>query len=111
MKEERIFVGNVMKCTNYTNIKKVINNRVELEYVLRESELIKENTVLMKTKNGLYSEIDGLNICEMALLYNASVGKKLLKTKPTFQNELYVDEGSLKAYDEYYGFNKKQKCK
>lgn len=100
MKEERIFIGDIRICTCYTKIKKNVNPKVELEYVLRKHDLYKESVMLMKARNGLYAEIDGHNIRELALIYNASIGQNLMKTVPEFEGELYVDQNSLKVYNQ-----------
>ncbi len=107
MKEDRIFFGNINQCTCYTRIKKQVNPKVEIDYILKKSELYKEKVLLMKAKNGLFVEIEGLNICELALVYNASIGKKLMKTDPNHENDLYIDEKSLQPYNQKFSFNKK----
>ncbi len=108
MKEARIFIGNINKCNCYTKISRKVNPNVEITYVLKKNNLHEQNVILMKTKDGLYAKIDGLNICELALIYNASIGQNLMKIEPEFEGDLYVDQDSLKVYENKFGLVKKK---
>jgi len=102
MSNERIFVGNIHKCTRHTRKDHHVNNYTKLTHVIMKHELYKENATLMKTKTGFFADIDGLDIRDLALLYNTGIGDELLPTEPDFEGQLFVDEKSLVNYNTYH---------
>ena len=108
MQNERIFVGDIHKCTLYSKINHKVDDNNGLTYVVMKHKVYKKDVTLMKTKTGFFADIEGLNIRDMALIYNAGIGQNLLDVQPCGKEHLFVNEESLKSYNDHYGFTGKK---
>ena len=70
MKPDKVFIGNIKRCTKYISHSRFTGNVfigeecVNLSsfgYIESEDELYKENAVLVKTKNGGYIDLENFN--------------------------------------------------
>ena len=70
MKPDKVFIGNIKRCTKYISHSRFTGNVfigeecVSLNsfgYIESEDELYKENAVLVKTKNGGYIDLENFN--------------------------------------------------
>lgn len=101
MKNTRVFIGTIMKCTQNSEILTPgVGN-----FHLVEEKKVKENAILVKTKNGFYVDIKGLNLLEVAYLYLEK--RTSLYPYDTFMDayehgsymgENFVDINSIKPY-------------
>lgn len=114
MKPDKIFIGNIKRCTKYISHSRFTGNVfigeecVNLSsfgYIESEDELYKENAVLVKTKNGGYIDLENFNsILDYLKIYKDDVQrdynlwKTIMPTHSRGNNSLFVDENSLKPY-------------
>lgn len=114
MKPDKVFRGNIKRCTKYISHSRFTGNVfigeecVNLSsfgYIESEDELYKENAVLVKTKNGGYIDLENFNsILDYLKIYKDDVQrdynlwKTIMPTHSRSNNSLFVDENSLKPY-------------
>lgn len=114
MKKDKIYIGNIRRCTKYESHKTVvtsanINNECigssGFGYTDSEDEMYKENAILIKTKNGGYVDLDNLNNFLDYLKVKNNTTKNgirldglIMSTSADYLNCLFVDEGTLKPY-------------
>ena len=114
MKPDKVFIGNIKRCTKYISHSRFTGNVfigeecVNLSsfgYIESEDELYKENAVLVKTKNGGYIDLENFNsILDYLKIYKDDVQrdynlwKTIMPTHSRGSNSLFVDENSLKPY-------------
>lgn len=114
MKTDKIFWGNIRKCTKY-EVHKVftcseyINDQCigsdSFGYVERDDELFKENAILIKIENGGYVDLENLNsILDYIRIYRDikkdgfRLGGLMMSTSPHCAGSLFVDQDSLTPY-------------
>ena len=110
MRKSQIFLGNINRCTNYTYIGQVFEDKFSIcgfgdsKY---ESEISSKSVPLLKLRNGNYVCIDSLNNLEAFIdLYKYILDVPFYKTnrtiilfsKPKRINDMFVDEKSLVPY-------------
>ena len=88
MKEEKVYVGNIMVCTK-------IKDRYSVKNEENQVSIFKEDAILIRVKDGFY-DLDDIN-SELDLV-KASMKKKVYKTFYVGVGDRYVDEMSLKRY-------------
>lgn len=114
MKPDKVFIGNIKRCTKYISHSRFTGNVfigeecVSLNsfgYIESEDELYKENAVLVKTKNGGYIDLENFNsILDYLKIYkddaqrDYNLWKTIMPTHSRDSNSLFVDENSLKPY-------------
>lgn len=114
MKPDKVFIGNIKRCTKYISHSRFTGNVfigeecVNLSsfgYIESEDELYKENAVLVKTKNGGYIDLENFNsILDYLKIYkddaqrDYNLWKTIMPTHSRGNNSLFVDENSLKPY-------------
>ena len=104
MKPDKVFIGNIKRCTKYISHSRFTGNVfigeecVNLSsfgYIESEDELYKENAVLVKTKNGGYIDLE---IYKDDVQRDYNLWKTIMPTHSRGSNSLFVDENSLKPY-------------
>lgn len=116
IKLEKICIGNLMQCTKYErnftfqttmNIENTPCFSDGFGYIEQESELLKENVVLLKVKNGGYVTLDSINSLRNYFAINRcltkngyELGKIMLTTCAWEEGYPFVDEKSLKTIEE-----------
>lgn len=114
MKSDKIFIGNIRKCTKYeehvmfsseTYIGSELLGRERFGSIEEDDELYKENAILIKVKNGGYVDLDRFNsILDYIRLHRCCtkngirLGGLVISTSPYKLESLFVDEKSLKPY-------------
>lgn len=114
MKPDKVFIGNIKRCTKYISHSRFTGNVfigeecVNLSsfgYIESEDELYKENAVLVKTKNGGYIDLENFNsILDYLKIYkddaqrDYNLWKTIMPAHSRGNNSLFVDENSLKPY-------------
>ena len=111
MEENRLFIGNIRRCTKYGKKKKISMNIYIGDYCLNsdygeymeiEDELYKEKTILIKTEDNHFIELDNIT-----KIYKISKIKKRnntlqnikMTTYPSGEKNLFVDKKSLEPYE------------
>ena len=114
MKSDRIIIGNIKKCTKF-EIHNIISNNEYINekcigsasygYFDYEEQIIKENAILIKLKNGGYVDIENLNSFLDYIIINGFIVKNIsclsslvMSISPLCKDCLFVDEKSLKPY-------------
>lgn len=114
MKPEQIFIGNIKKCTQYEEHTAFSSNtkigsqcicEESFGYIIQDSEIFKENAILIKVKNGGYVDLENLNsildhikIWKDTSKYGYRLNGLMMSTLPDDINDLFVDSKSLKPY-------------
>ncbi len=114
MDSNKIFVGDIKRCTKYDNIV-LISSVLSIEdapisiekigYIDINAEPYIDNAILLKIKDGRYVDINRLNtIKDYLRMYYEYLSKYiyhngiLMPTRPMAKGTLFVDEASLKPY-------------
>lgn len=114
MKADQIFIGNIRKCIKYETHATLsgstyIGNQCivcdSYGYIDEDSELYKENTILIKIENGGYVDLERFNsILDYIKIYRDitkdgyRLGGLMMSTSAYSVDSLFVDEKSLKPY-------------
>ena len=114
MKSDQIFIGNIKRCTKYkkhitfsgsTYIGDQCIVCDSFGSIIINDEIYKENTVLLKIKNGGYvdlerlnSFLDYINIYRDITKNGFHLGGLVMSTSAHCIGSLFVDEKSLKPY-------------
>lgn len=113
MKADRVFVGDIKKCTKY-DMKPVFSTSMYIGddciggdcfgHIISESELYKENAVLIEF-NGGYVDLDNLRTFVDYIKVHSNITKNgfymgglIMSTSPHANDSLFVDSKSLKPY-------------
>lgn len=115
MKSERIFIGNIMKCTKYeehmtfsasSSINGIPISRDIEGYTEWDDKIFKENAILIKLKSGGYVDLDNINslLSYLKFIKDSNkdgfiLGSYIMDDSPHELNCLFVDEDSLKPYN------------
>lgn len=109
MKPEQIYVGNINKCTMYKTVN-LFGLRNEFGFspythIKTQSEIHKENAVLIKLRESKYVELESLkNLLKILRILMELDGTTYSTTSPVMdvtpfcEDILFVDEASLKPY-------------
>lgn len=94
-----------MKCTKFQDIADFIFGDIEIGHTETETEIYKENAILIRTRNGFYVDIECLTQLEIAYLYleNTKHSTTLKKAMGShyhgyYKGELFVKQDTLKLY-------------
>lgn len=114
MKTDQIFIGDIKKCTKYESHTTFCAYSYfgdqciggsSLGYIEEETELYKENAVLIKVSENRYVDLEQLNsILDHIKIFihsidkNSYLGELIMSTCAYYKNSLFVDEKSLKPY-------------
>lgn len=114
MKAKQIFIGNIRECTKSeeyitTTSKTYINGECvgteSMGYINIESDIYRENTILIKIKNGGYVDLARLNsildyikVRKDITKWGFRLGGLIMASSANRVGELFVDENSLKPY-------------
>ena len=114
MKSEKIFIGDIKKCTKYQRhnmfessmyINEELMFTYSFGYIESDSIIYKRNAILIKTKNGGYVDFEDLNGYLYLLKLKVKefkkwikIGNLILTTNASKVDTLFVDEESLKLY-------------
>jgi len=116
MQNDKLFIGNIMQCTKHDthttfSSEMFIGDQSlgvdSFGYIDSESEVLKENATLIKTKHGYYVDIEGLSLTDIAYLYlegskakvrGTKSGKLFMLTSGSYKGDLFVDRESIKPY-------------
>lgn len=109
MRKQDIYIGNIMKASNYMehtvfdkNIEKdkFLNRTYKFGYVTYDKELYKENVVLLKVQDGFIDLEEVTSIWYLIMADNLSLDyRKLVKfVFPSCDGEYYIDENSLVSF-------------
>jgi len=95
MQNDKIYMGTIVKCIEY-------NQDTETCGTLK---VCKENALLVRTRNGFYVDIEGLNLLEIAYLYFENKEKIRPGTKfmyasyyATYEGENFVLDNTIRPY-------------
>ena len=106
MEESNLFIGNIKKCTKYETHKIISFSMAgccdSFGYMEIEEELYKEKTILIKTEDNHFIELDNIT-----KIYKISKIKKRnntlqnikMTTYPSGEKNLFVDKKSLEPYE------------
>lgn len=114
MKTGQIFIGDIRKCTKY-EAHNIFSSSFFIGdecigsdafgYIDLESEIYKENAILIKIENGGYVDLERFNsILDYIRIYKDirkdgyMLGGLMMPTSANNINSLFVDEESLKPY-------------
>ena len=114
MNTDKIFLGDIRKCTKY-EVQKMytfstyINDQCigcdSFGYVDCDDELFKEKAILIKIENGGYVDLENLNsILDYIKIYRDikkdgyRLGGLMMSTSPHCVDSLFVDQDSLRPY-------------
>lgn len=109
MKNSKLFLGTIMKCTECNTIPHLIIEGLgtidTIGHIETKDEVYKEKAVLVRTKNGLYIDVERLSILDIIYLYFENK-KGVSSDEPymfkgshgDFEGELFVDSDSIKPY-------------
>lgn len=114
MNSSQIFVGNIKKCTKYevhstfsseTFIGDTCIGSDSFEYIEEESEIEKEQAVLIKVRNGAYVDLDSYRTAldyfkvRQSLTENGfRLNGLIMSTSPHCKGSLFVDSDTLRPY-------------
>ncbi len=108
---DRLFVGNIMECSSWRQTKNscpLANNNnaiMEKSEIIKIFNVVKESATLVKTKKGLYVDVDDLKfwlVMEAELSWT-KMSSLLKATAPVCEGETFIDENSLRPFAEVYG--------
>lgn len=114
MKAERVFIGDIKKCTKYerhdlfTSKTYIGDDCIGCDsfgHIEAESELYKKDAVLIRFKNGGYVDLDNLKTIVDYLKVHSDITKDgfylgglIMSTSPHQCDSLFVDSDSIKPY-------------
>ncbi len=103
MKTDRIFVGDIMQCVECREEVVYRSKREESIRITKIFQTVKENAVLIAMKNGLYIDIEDINMRDI-FFDSANAALNIPKgTEANYEGEMFVDEKSLQPYTKVYG--------
>ncbi len=114
MNSERLFYGNLLECTAHKEVPHFVSEDMTgttmFGHIETETKPYLNNVLLLKTKNGYYVPVEGLNPIEIAYLYMENAkriyrdswqGQHFLSTcSPSHVGEITVDADSLVPYSQ-----------
>ena len=116
MKTEKIYIGNIRRCTSYeehytrtasTCIDDMCIENESLGYINSDDVLYKENAILLKLDNGGFVDLEDLNsLLDILKLKKNSLSKwitlggSVMITTPYENDCLFVDRNSLRNYSD-----------
>ena len=114
MKAKQIFIGNIRECTkseeHITTTSKTYSNgecvgSESMGYINTESDIYRENAILIKIKNGGYVDLTRLNsildyikVRKDITKWGFRLGGLIMASSANRVGKLFVDENSLKSY-------------
>lgn len=109
MNKKKLFVGDIKKCLDAYSLEhfgeeRYVGRKKANAYTVGNHEvyvkLQKSNAVLLKGRHDKYIDVEDIKGLKDLLLFKLGKSHKIMKIKPKENNELYVDEKSIKPYIE-----------
>jgi hypothetical protein len=113
MNSERVFIGNIRKCTKYDMISTFKSETLidgqpitsdSFGHIEKEDSLYKEGAILIKTNNGGYIDLTNVKSIDEVLLpimskkSSFTTNSRIMTTHPFAKGQLFVDEETLRPY-------------
>ena len=106
MNRSNIYLGTIKKCIDAYSFERFgdsryvgsINNPSNSNEREIYAKPYKHNALLLKNRHDKYIDIDDINGLKDLLLFKIGKSHKILKTKPTKDDELFVDNSTVKPY-------------
>ncbi len=104
---ERLFVGDVKKCTKFKNHEVGNFGEMAVGYFEQDDETVAYNVILVKTEKGQYIDLENVYLMEalaLKLIPQSSWLKMtgiLMNLQPMGEGEYFVDETTLQTYDDF----------
>ena len=114
MKCDKIFIGDIGKCTTYKKftpfepdfVSNPSTTKNTLGYIDIDDELYKENAILLQIADGIFIDLDSFHsFFNYLKIYKEihknsefHLGELIMNTAPTALGDLFIEENSLKPY-------------
>lgn len=109
MNKKKLYIGTIKKCLDSYSLEiygeeryfgsNNTNNHIRGNHeIFAKTE--KTNAVLLKGRHNQYIDVDNIKGIKDLIFFKLGKSHKIMKIKPTCNDELYVDENTVKPYTE-----------
>lgn len=107
MNSDKLFYGTLLECTGYSMTPMLVTSDMALGSRNIKTEVLEENVLFVRTKNGFFVPVGNLNPLQIAYLYFENVdgitpgpraNRIFFDTVPVCKGDIIVDAKSLVPY-------------